>query len=328
MIRFSPSVFEHAARIIGRAPWDVSRDAELLYEAHAAAYELYRHEPVIVGIDIYNLEAEALGAVVAEPQGTGIPAIVNAPFSSPGDILALAPFDPVHACRIPMLIDTAQRLAAAYPEAAVRVPVSGPFSIACNLIGFNRLLEAALIDPDAVRLALLHLATMQARFFQHVHAAGLAASFFESAAAPPLLSPAQFREIELPALQRMISLCMHVSHTTIPCVIGGDTAPILDSLLATGARYVICPSETRQDVFMNAMRAHPDVMVRINMDPAVFTSGDLSAAEAEAARVLRLAGGRENVCIGSGVLPYEAIPETVLHVKRVIENEEADVQLV
>ena len=36
------------------------------------------------------------------------------------------------------------------------------------------------------------------------------------------------------------------------------------------------------------------------------------AAFAEADRAMALAEGREKVCLGSGALPYEAIPETKL----------------
>jgi hypothetical protein len=32
-VPFSPSVYEHCALLIGRTPWDVSRDGELLYQA-------------------------------------------------------------------------------------------------------------------------------------------------------------------------------------------------------------------------------------------------------------------------------------------------------
>ena len=39
---FSPSVYEHAAFLIDRTPWDVSRDADLLFEAHAEAFRRYR----------------------------------------------------------------------------------------------------------------------------------------------------------------------------------------------------------------------------------------------------------------------------------------------
>lgn len=60
-MELSPSVYEHAARFTGRTPWEVSRDGELLYEAHAAAYMAYRHTPIMPGIDIYNLHAMGRG---------------------------------------------------------------------------------------------------------------------------------------------------------------------------------------------------------------------------------------------------------------------------
>ena len=36
-MQFSPSVYEHCALLIGRTPWDVSRDGEWLYQAQAEA---------------------------------------------------------------------------------------------------------------------------------------------------------------------------------------------------------------------------------------------------------------------------------------------------
>ncbi|MFQ6043363.1 MAG: hypothetical protein ACE5PV_21125 [Candidatus Poribacteria bacterium] len=35
-----------------------------------------------------------------------------------------------------------------------------------------------------------------------------------------------------------------------PCIIGGDTEPILDDIFDTGTSYVICPAETDQEAFM------------------------------------------------------------------------------
>ena len=63
-IPFTPVIYEHAARFVGRTPWEVSRDAELMFAAHRAAYLEYRQQVIAVAIDIYNLEAEAYGAKV------------------------------------------------------------------------------------------------------------------------------------------------------------------------------------------------------------------------------------------------------------------------
>ena len=64
-IPFTPVIYEHAARFVGRSPWEVSRNPELMFAAHRAAYLEYHQQVIAVAIDIYNLEAEAYGARVA-----------------------------------------------------------------------------------------------------------------------------------------------------------------------------------------------------------------------------------------------------------------------
>ena len=76
-MEFTPVVYEHAAKFIGRTPWEVSRSADLLVEAHAAAYAVYRHAPVVAGIDVYNVEAEAYGAVVGASRENEVPSVVG-----------------------------------------------------------------------------------------------------------------------------------------------------------------------------------------------------------------------------------------------------------
>jgi len=311
---FAPSVYEHCAVLIGRRPWEVSRDAELLSAGQAEGFRRYGHAPVVVGVDIYNLEAEAYGATVVEPAGNGIPAIAEAVCEDVAALAALAPLD-VSAGRIPMVIDVGRRLKRALPEADVRIPVSGPFSIAANLMGFEALLCSAMLDPEATRDALTSLAAGQERFCRTVREAGLDVAFFESAAAPPLLSPVQFRQVELPALKRTIDRAGSALGHPVPCVIGGDTAPILPAILETGTTYVVCPAETDQAAFLEIMRSHPEVMVRVNMSSQIVSAGSWEALRAEVDRILALTAGREKVCLGTGALPYETSPETVCRIR-------------
>ncbi|MHC4405324.1 MAG: uroporphyrinogen decarboxylase family protein [Planctomycetota bacterium] len=312
---FSPSVYEHAALLIGRSPWEVSRDAGLLYEAHREAYRRYRHTPIVVGIDIYNLEAEAYGASIDEPGGTGIPAIRTPMLRSAADLCRLKPFDPAAAGRIPMVIDVAGRLAEQFPEADVRVPLSGPFSIASNLIGCEALLCNAVERPEYVEAGLLHLVDGQVGFCHAINQRGVDIAFFESAAAPPLMSPAMFRRVELPALRSTMECTASVMGHPVPCVMGGNTAPILDAILETGTGYVICPIETDQEAFMRKVWDRTDVRVRVNTSSEVMIRGTHQQIRAEVDRIVRLTRGRPNVCLGTGALPYETPPENVLFVK-------------
>lgn len=311
-MEFSPAVYEHCAALIGRRPWEVSRDAELLFAAQAEAFRRYRHRPVVVGVDIYNLEAEAYGAAVSEPEGNGIPAITEHPLSTVAELHGLPPLA-ADAGRIPMVLATARRLQHALPEADVRVPVAGPFSVAANLLGFDALLIEAFTQAAATGAALRHLAEGQAGFVRLVHEAGLGIAFFESAATPPLLSPELFRAVALPPLGWLLGTASGIMERPVPCIMGGNTAPILEDLLGTGTGYVICPApgETDQAAFMATMRAHPGVTVRVNMAPAITARGRWPEVRAEVDRIARLVAGRPNTCLGTGALPFETAPETV-----------------
>lgn len=305
-------MYEHAARFVGRSPWEVSRDPDLLFEAHRRAFLEYRHTPVTVGIDIYNLEAEAYGARVEPVTGNDIPAIHEPPLKSLDDGLGLRPFDPASDGRIPMALAVGQRLKRELPAADVRVPVAGPFSIAFNLRGINDLCMDAATEPEKTAALLMRLAENQAVLCRAVAAAGLDVAFFESAAAPPMLSPGQFHDLELPALRRILGIAAECVGHPVPCIMGGNTFPILDDLLSTGTGYLVCNVETDQRSFVERVgRTHPHVKVRVNMNPGTVASGSREQIVAAIERVLDIAGGRPNCMLGTGALPYETPPEHV-----------------
>ena len=313
-VEISPSVYEHAAKLIGVTPWQASRDGELMFQAHAAAYRTYRHTPIMPGIDIYNLEAEAYGAKIEKPVGDAIPAVRHHPFRTTDELLSLKPLDAKKDGRIPLQIKVAKHLIETFPDAIVRVPISGPFSIACNLMGFDRVMLEVADRPDQVREALLHLVEGQLAFAQGVKDAGVDITFFESAACPPMLSPKQFRAVELPALKKVLGGMAAIIGRPIPCIIGGNTTPIVESMLETGTSYLACPFETDQEAFLEKVKDRPDVQIRINCDLRIISSGTKEQIRQEADRVLALCRKRSNVCLGTGALPYETPVDHVLYI--------------
>jgi uroporphyrinogen decarboxylase len=214
-----------------------------------------------------------------------------------------------------MVIAVGRRLAEELPAADVRIPVSGPFSIASSLLGVEALLCEVAMRPEETCRALVRLAQNQSLFCRAVRDAGLDIAFFESAAAPPLLSPSLFRDVELPALRTAIEEAAGIVGHPVPCIIGGDTTPILDAILETGTGYVICPAETDQAEFMRRISDRTEVRVRINTRPEVVASGTWPQIRAEVDRVLALGAGRPNACLGTGALPYETPPGNVLRMK-------------
>lgn len=319
-VDFTPVVYEHAAAFLGKTPWEVSRSRELLVQAHRSAWEYYRHSPITVGIDIYNLEAEAYGAQVEDPKGPGVPAIKEHIAYSVEDIRRLQFFDPEKDGRFPDTFAAAEELKRLLPGTDVRIPMSGPFSLASNLIDLENLLMETYSDPRTVLRALLHLVEGQLKLAQAIKKRNLDVTFFESAATPPLVSPEMFREVEFPALKALMDGTAEIFGHRIACVLGGDTTPILDYLLACNPSLLIDPAETDQKAFLERMKDRPDVLVRINMVAEKIVRGTDKGVRSEARRVYLLGKDRDPVLISTGVLPYETQPERIRMIQDYLEH--------
>ena len=91
-----------------------------------------------MGIDIYNLEASVWRPHRAS-RGNAIPAIQ--PSFTQSSTRSTCAFNPKKDGRISMVIEAGRRLKSALPQADVRIPVAGPFSIGVNLRGITGLCE-------------------------------------------------------------------------------------------------------------------------------------------------------------------------------------------
>jgi len=316
---FATVVYEHAAALIGKSPWEASRDSELLYQAHREAYLRYGHSPVVPAIDIYNIEAEAYGSVVEEPEGNANPAITSPVLNSVGEIEKLDHYE-MSGSRMRFAIEVGQRLRAEFEEIDVRIPLSGPFSIAANLVGYENLIMEMMADQDKVVRALQHLVEGQIKAVNFARERGFDVTLFETGASPPILSPDMFKSVVLHPLKVMVNRITDIAGSPPPLIIGGDTVQIVDHILETGTKFVICPAETRQDLFLSKIYEKTDTKVRVNMNPSVISTGSWDEIRAEVDRILGLIHGIGNASIGTGPLPYETSPETVDSIKKYIEE--------
>ena len=141
-----------------------------------------------------------------------------------------------------------------------------------------------------------------------------------------MLSPKQFRAVELPVLKETMRRVGEAVGHPVPCVIGGDTEPIIEDILSTGANFVICPAETNQARFMMHFEDRSDVRVRINMNPLTVAKGSPKEILSEIDRILALARGRPNVLLGTGALPYETPTENVKLIKLYASGSPADLK--
>jgi uroporphyrinogen-III decarboxylase len=313
----APVVYEHAAAFINKSPWEASRSAELLAAAHIEAHRVYNHSPITLGIDIYNIEPEAYGALVPEPSGNEVPTITDFPFDEPEALLNLKPLDLFTSGRWPLLLEAAKIVKKELPNCNLRLPLGGPFSIAVNLIGFEKFLMYAFMNEKTAGKILLKLSEHQVHLVKQIKEEGFDVTFFESAATPPMLSPELFRTLELPSLKYIISEINKLSANKAALIMGGDTALIAGDIAAAGAGFLICPAETDQALFLKNLKGI-DIAVRINMDAAILASGNKELISSEIERIGSL---KEEffpgATLGTGVLPYDG---NVKLVKRLSES--------
>jgi hypothetical protein len=71
---------------------------------------------------------------------------------------------------------------------------------------------------------------------------------------------------------------------------------------------------------MQKMTLYPDLMVRINMHSRLVAFGNPEQLEKEILRVLQLAKGRDQVCLGTGVLPYETPADRVTLIRELLNR--------
>ena len=172
-------------------------------------------------------EAEAYGAVVGTPQGNEVPSVMGQLRRHAADLCQLAWPDAAKSGRFPLVMEAAARLKEQCPEAEVRIPLSGPFSIACALVGFQGILTEVLMSPDTVAAALRHLAAGQVEVCRTFASRGFRAMFFDSASCPPIITADSFTSLVLPALCEMMSGIRNLTNEAPPLILGGNSFPVL-----------------------------------------------------------------------------------------------------
>ena len=80
-IFFAPAIYEYKAALIRRSVREVADSAELLAQALEVEYTGIESDFLTVGIDIYNLEAEALGAVRTQSDADQCPELDGLPWN-------------------------------------------------------------------------------------------------------------------------------------------------------------------------------------------------------------------------------------------------------
>lgn len=317
---FLPAIYEHKAAFIGSTPSAISRDARLLTRALLAEFEALQPDALTVGVDVYNLEAEACGCQVTFYEGadTSIPGI------KPGDHIFHVGDDFARA-RLPnpltdgrMLVNlTAARAlrAAVGDDFWLRGAISGPFSLAISLVGAEELFVACLDQPDWVRSCLDYCGRVIRTFARAYIDAGVELVVFDSQASPELLSPPMFEEFVLPVTQEFVTWAAGQGVRDVPLVIGGNTTPIAEMLCRTGANNLLCDFTGDFDEWAATARAAGRAWRR-NISPRLIQAGTPEQIYAAALAEVQRGKDIPGFIMGTAVIPFGTPTANILAVKQ------------
>jgi len=321
-IPFMPTIFEHAAFLIGKTPGAASRRVSLLSKAHIEAYRLYHPAVVTVGIDVYNIEAEALGCCVQfyDSDSDSIPGIISHPFTLTDDFERII-FSP-DLGRINTVLEAASEVKRVIgDETNVSVGICGPFSIMIELLGFETAIEAFYDDDERVGRLLEALLRFQECYCDEIATRGLGVTVFESWASPPLISPGMYREFAFPYERKLFTHMERLGIPARPLVIGGDTRDIIDSILETGTTLLVSDYNTPLPFYVQKAQAK-NVSIRANIDPKLVRSGSWEQIRDRIAEIRKQAEIYPKLIAGTGVIPYDTPPENLLSVKQMLDTED------
>jgi uroporphyrinogen decarboxylase len=318
-VPFIPAIYEHKAWFVQETPSTVCRDPELLHKAVLAEYECVRPDALVVGLDVYNVEAEAVGSRVTYFEGsdTSVPAI-----SSEGTALKLGMKlsslripNPHTSGRMRINLDVARRLKKILGlEVPIRGALSGPFSLATNLVGAEEFFLMLVDQPELASDILRFSASVITEYGGAYIEEGCGVILFDSQASPELLSPKMYRDFVLPITRGIVRHFQAKGIKHVPLIIGGDTTRMLDEYLATGANNILCDSRADFSRFLHGC-SRSRLAVRRNIDSSNFLTARPEELHQVALRYLEEARGYPGFILGTSVVPYGTPIENLLAIR-------------
>jgi uroporphyrinogen decarboxylase len=318
-VPFCPAVYDHKAALIGVTPSEMCRDADLFELAMVREVEVYDPDMLVVGCDVYNVEAEAAGCEVVYPESNEIPAVRRRFMRPGGDLAALRRPNPLRDGRLPLHVEVGRRVHERFGrERVVRGALTAPFSLAAQLVGQEELLLATIDQPSWVARLLRITAEICKSYGRTFAEHGLGVILFDSGASPPMTSPDLYRRLVLQPTADVVGYFRRdLGVALVPYIMGGDTGILLEEILETGTNNVLCDFRADLRFFVERLRNEP-VLLRANIDPGFLASARVETIAAKVREVLAVGRRHPRFLMGTGILPYDIAPERVLAVKNTL----------
>jgi len=319
-IPFIPAIYEHKAALINESPSMVCRDETLLVRALEEEYNTYQADLLVVGIDVYNVEPEAVGAKVKYFTSNDVPSIIERPLEHKGTIEDLKIPNPERDGRMPLMINAGREIMRRVgQDVMVWGAVSGPFSLASNLVRADKLLLMTITEPAFIHALMEFSSKVMIAYAKAWMDAGLGIIVFDSFCSPPLISPQTYRQLVLPYHTKIMDFFKQEGMRHRALIIGGDTTEIAEDIAKTGANLILCDYNADLDHYLTVSE-QAKITIRCNVDPALVCQGSIAEIAYAGDKAVSRGKVHSRFILGTGVLPYNTPREHVLTMKSCVQN--------
>lgn len=314
-IPFVPAIYEHKAFLINKSPSEVCQDYNLLIRALEAEYEIYQADLLVVGIDVYNVEAEALGARVGYCKTNETPSISRPVLVRREEIDNLQMPDPAHDGRMSLMIRAGRKIARRIgDEVMIWGAMSGPFTLASRLLGEENLLLMTIKDPDWVCKSMGFCTKVLMEYGKAWMEAGLGIIVFDSFCSPPMISPQVYRQLVMPYHTKLMGYLKKSGSHYCPLIIGGNTTKIAEDIAKTGANFILCDYNADLKHYLRVVK-DAGITLRANINPELIYRGPFNKIIQAGEEIIRKSNNLPRFILGTGVLPYDTPQEHVIALK-------------
>jgi MtaA/CmuA family methyltransferase len=282
--------FQPAAAMLGIPLQEVFKNGELIAESQLKAWREFGHDVLILESGTSS-SAEACGVEVIY-RDDAAPVAVEPLLKSLDDVDKLERLDPWTTFPWSEILKATQIVAREIGDKAFIIGRGdqGPFSLALMLRGYeNFMIDIAMGEqPEQINKLLDYCRQTATRFaMAQLEAGAHATSIGESPSGPDVLSPRHYRQWAYPHQKRMID-AFKTQNKLIAHHICGNTIPIIDDFIATGAQ--ITEIDHKTDLAKAAVAAQGKTALLGPIDTNLLAFGtpdEVDAACREAIEIMR-----------------------------------------
>jgi len=320
VIPFIPTIFEHSAKVINTTPSIIAQDEDLLVESQLACYEIYKHDLISVGVDIYNVEYEALGAKITYPNNEEIPSTSDILINNEKDLEKLKIPNPEKDGRMPLFLNAVERINKKVgSEVMVNGTIVGPFTLAAIMRGFEDFVIDLIMNPTLAFKLMEFANEVSLAYAKSFIKRGVGLSINESWIAPPLISPTFYNDYIVKYEKKLISDIKKLGQKNVALISGGDTTQIIDGMISTGTSLLLADSECDRIIYKEKC-SKSNILMRASISSKIVEEGNEQMMKKHAYKVIDECNDYNKFIFGCGIVSYNTKPKSVIKLKEIVRN--------